>query len=136
MTQVTTTAGGTTMSFPNTCNTPAAPSPVPIPYPSIADCSTADSSTCSQKVKILNKPILIETSVVKKTSGDEAGTNGGVTSGTFGDECGRTQASSKVNIEGTPLVTNLQTVGSNGASPNAPVGTQLEASQTTVTCLS
>ena len=134
--QVSTNASGTTSAFPNVCNTPAPPaSPIPVPYPSIGQCATATASTCAQKVKILNKQILTSKSEVPKTSGDEAGVNGGVTSGTFGGPCKRTQTSAKVNVEGNPLVTNLQTIGSNGSSPNAPVGNQLAPSQTLVTCL-
>jgi hypothetical protein len=87
------------------------------------------------KVKILNKNVLTVKSKVMKTQGDEAGTNGGVTSGMFGGPCGRTQSSMKVNVEGSPLVTNLQLIGSNGASPNAPVGNQLAPSQTKVLCM-
>ena len=41
----------------------------------------------------------------------------------------------KVNVEGTALVRNLDMVGSNGVSPNAPAGHQLVPSQVKVLCL-
>ena len=50
-----TKGGGMCTAFPNVCKTPAAPSPLPIPYPSIGQCSNANGDTCSQKVKILKK---------------------------------------------------------------------------------
>ena len=133
---VSTTMAGMTMAFPNVCLTPAPPAPpVPIPYPSIGQCATAQAATCAMKVKILNKPILTVKSKVMKTNGDEAGVNGGVASGMFGGPCGRTQSSMKVNVEGSPLVRNLDMIGSNGASPNAPAGNQLAPSQVKVLCL-
>ncbi len=45
------------------------------------------------------------------------------------------QTSMKVNVEGAPLVTLLHVIGSNGPSPNAPVGNQLVPSQSKVICL-
>lgn len=134
---VSTTMSGMTMAFPNVCLTPAppAPNPVPIPYPSIGQCATAQAATCSMKVKILNKPVMTVKSKVMKTNGDEAGVNGGVTSGMFGGPCGRTQSSMKLSVEGAPAVRNLDLIGSNGASPNAPVGNQLVPSQVKVICL-
>jgi hypothetical protein len=132
---VTTKMAGMTLAFPNVCLTPSAPSPIPVPYPSIGQCATADAATCTMRVKILNKPVLTVKSKVMKTQGDEAGTGGGVTSGMFGGPCGRTQSSMKVNMEGSPIVTNLQMIGSNGAAPNAPVGNQLAPSQIKVLCM-
>ena len=133
---VSTNMGGMTMAFPNVCLTPAPPAPpVPIPYPSIGQCATAQATTCSMKVKILNKNVMTTKSKVMRTNGDEAGVNGGVASGMFGGPCGRTQSSMKVKVEGTPLVRNLDIIGSNGSSPNAPVGNQLAPSQVKVVCL-
>ncbi len=134
MVYVSTNMAGMTLAFPNVCLTPSAPSPIPVPYPSIGQCATASAPTCSMMVKILNKNVLTSKSEVPKTNGDEAGTNGGVTSGMFGGTCKRTQTSMKVNVEGAPLVTLLQLISSNGPSPNAPVGNQLAPSQTKVMC--
>ena len=135
---VSTNMAGMTMAFPNVCLTPAppAPNPVPIPYPSIGQCASAMAPTCSLKVKILNKNVLTVKSKVMKTQGDEPGVSGGVTSGMFGGPCGRTQSSLKVSVEGSPVVRNLDLIGSNGPSPNAPVGNQLVPSQVKVICLS
>lgn len=134
---VSTNMSGTTMAFPNVCLTPAppAPSPLPVPYPSVGQCAAADATTCSLKVKILNKNVMTTKSKVMTTTGDAAGTAGGVMSGMFGGPCGRTQSSMKVHVEGAPVVRLLDMIGSNGTSPNAPVGNQLAPSQTKVLCL-
>ncbi|MCB9596889.1 MAG: DUF4150 domain-containing protein [Sandaracinaceae bacterium] len=131
---VSTTMGGSTMAFPNVCLTPAppAPNPVPVPYPSIGQCATAMAGTFAMRVMILNRPILTIKTKVMTTTGDAAGTAGGVASGMFGGPCARTRSSMKVMVEGSPLVRNLDTIASNGASPNAPVGSQLAPSQTVV----
>ena len=130
-----TNMAGMTMAFPNVCLTPSAPSPIPVPYPSIGQCATAQSGTFSMKVKVLNKNMLTVKTKIQKTNGDEAGTNGGVMSGMFGGPCGRTQSSMKVSVEGAPLVRLLDMIQSNGVSPNAPVGNQLVPSQTKLICL-
>ena len=132
-----TNMGGVTQAFPNVCLTPAppAPNPVPVPYPSIGQCATALVTTCSLKVKVLNKNVLTTKTKILRTQGDEPGTGGGVTSGVFGGECGRTTSSLKMRVEGAPVVRNLDQISSNGTSPNAPVGTQVAPSQTLVIVL-
>lgn len=132
---VSTNMSGMTLAFPNVCLTPSAPSPIPVPYPSIGQCAAASAPTCSLKVKILNKNVLTTKSLVPTTTGDQAGTGGGVMSGMFGGPCKRTQGSMKVMVEGAPAVMLTQLIASNGASPNAPVGNQLAPSQTKVICL-
>ena len=126
---ISTKAGGMTQAFPNVCKVPSAPSPIPVPFPSIGMLAAADGSTCTKKVKILNMPACHIQTSVPKTMGDEAGTVGGVISGTFGAKCTRTQASSKVMLEGKPAVCFLHQVLSNQG--NVP-GTQVIPSQTKV----
>jgi len=122
-----------TQAFPNVCNVPQPTGPpVPTPFPSIGQCANADGSTCTMKVVIENKQVLHVGSEIPMTQGDEAGTGGGVVSGTHGDKCKRTQGSAKVEVEGNPIVRVLMTVGSNGANANAPAGAQLVPSQAKV----
>jgi hypothetical protein len=45
--------GGAMLAFPDVCKTPAAPSPIPTPYPNVG--STGDSST--KKVKLDGDPV-------------------------------------------------------------------------------
>ena len=67
---------GTDMGFPDVCITPAAPSPIPVPYPNIAMSSdTADGSTT---VTCDGNPIMLSSSNFMMSTGDEAGSIGGV----------------------------------------------------------
>jgi hypothetical protein len=63
------------------CLTPAPPSsPVPIPYPNIGQLS--DATATAGTVFAGGKEVVTSESVISTTSGDEAGSSGGVTSGT------------------------------------------------------
>ena len=72
-------SNGQVMFMPDVCITPAAPSPIPIPYPNIAMSSDADKG--AKNVTVDGNPVLVEGSVFSRSSGDEAGTNGGVMCG-------------------------------------------------------
>lgn len=62
---------GQSLGFPDTCLTPAAPSPVPVPYPNIAMNAQAAPFAASVKVNMMNALNLV--SSIPMTSGDEAG---------------------------------------------------------------
>ena len=119
-------------AFPNVCKTPAAPSPLPIPYPSIGQCSSANGDTCTQKVKILNKAVLHKSSEISSTNGDQAGTLKGVVSSTTSDKATYKTSVGKVLVEGNEIVTHLKMVAQNGSNANSPPGTQVAPSQMTV----
>jgi uncharacterized Zn-binding protein involved in type VI secretion len=71
---------GTVSFMPDVCLTPAPPGPpVPIPYPNVALSQDADQG--AKTVLVDGNPVLVEGSVFSKSSGDEAGCVGGVTSG-------------------------------------------------------
>ena len=73
-------SNGTTIAFPDVCKTPAPPAPfVPIPYPNIA--KSSDTASGSSKVKCDGNPTAVKDSNFKMSTGDEAGSNGGVASG-------------------------------------------------------
>lgn len=63
---------------PNMCITPAAPSPLPMPYPITGSSSSLDPGT--ERVKIGGKKVLNAKGKVKKVSGNEAGTQKDITS--------------------------------------------------------
>lgn len=127
-----TKGGGMSFSFPNVCKTPAAPSPLPIPYPSIGQCSDANGDTCTKKVKILNKAVLHKSSEISSTKGDQPGTLKGVVSSTTSDKATYKTSASKVLVEGNEIVTHLKMVAQNGSNANSPPGTQVAPSQMTV----
>ena len=93
-------AKGIAFAFPDVCKTPAPPgSPVPIPYPNIAQLSQASPvSNESGKALLVGSgdPVLLLDAEVSTSSGDEAGSVGGVKSGKTKGKCEIKQASSSV----------------------------------------
>jgi hypothetical protein len=67
---------------PDMCITPAAPSPLPLPYPIMG--TSSKLSTGTEKTKINGKKVLNAKGKVKKVNGNEAGTQKDVTSFTTG----------------------------------------------------
>lgn len=63
---------------PNMCITPAAPSPLPMPYPITGSTSQLDPGT--EKTKVGGKKVLNAKCKVKKVSGNEPGTQKDVVS--------------------------------------------------------
>lgn len=91
-------AKGIAFAFPDVCNTPAPPGPpVPIPYPNVADLSAAKGiSNSGGGLLAGGDPVLLLDSAVDTSTGDEAGSVGGVTSGTIKGKCVIVQASGTV----------------------------------------
>ncbi|GHG88709.1 DUF4150 domain-containing protein [Comamonas sp. JC664] len=72
--------GGTSIAFPDVCQTPSPAGPVPIPYPNVA--MSSDTAKGTTKVSVDGKPVCVEDSNFSMSTGDEAGTaGGGVVSG-------------------------------------------------------
>ena len=73
-------------AFPDVCKTPAPPAPpIPIPYPNIGQAS--DTSDGPSTVKTDGKMPMVKGAKYSKSSGDEAGTSGGIISSTNRSEC-------------------------------------------------
>ncbi len=107
---------GICMAFPDVCNTPAGPSMVPVPYPNIAQ--LADATGAAATVNAGGKPVIVKSSRIATSSGDEAGSGGGVTSGSFAGACTFTSASGTVLAEGVEVVRQLDRTSQN--NDNAP----------------
>ena len=131
---VLTNMGGQAMGQPDVCNVPAAPSPVPTPFPNIAMLNMADPGTVAQKVLINNGMAMTMNSEVAMTSGDEAGSAGGVTSGMIKGPAKITKGSAQVMIEGLGAAHLTSMTVHNGKSPNCPAGQAIAPSQTMVVC--
>lgn len=71
-------SSGITIAFPDVCKTPTPAGPIPIPYPNIAMSSDTDKGT--KKVKCDGNPVCVKDSNFKTSTGDEAGSAGGVVS--------------------------------------------------------
>ncbi|MEZ4294660.1 MAG: DUF4150 domain-containing protein [Polyangiaceae bacterium] len=127
---VSTKAAGTCFAFPDVCLVPAAPNPVPTPFPNTGQCTDATGTVDS--VLIENKEVLVETSSLSQSSGDEAGTGGGVMSGTFRGVVKFKTASSKVYAKGKRVILFGATSAHNGDNANMPMGSQIVPSQARV----
>ena len=123
------------MAMPDTCLVPAPPAPpVPTPFPNIAQCTDGNPGTCTLKVKVVSQPALVANSMLMRSSGDEAGVNGGVMSGMNMGPGTMKKGSTKVSFEGKPVCTLLSVSAQNGPSANAPAGVQMAPSQPKVLC--
>jgi uncharacterized Zn-binding protein involved in type VI secretion len=79
-------SGGMSMVFPDVCKTPAPPGPpVPIPYPNVG--KSADTSQGTTTVKADGCMVMVKGAKYMMSTGDEAGSVGGVMSGVFKQEC-------------------------------------------------
>ena len=114
------------------CKTPTPGGPVPMPYPNIAMLAQANSGTCSSKVKIMNMAAVTTKTEIPMSTGDEAGTIGGVMSNRFKGPVSFKMGSSSVKVEGEKLVHLTSMTGHNGSNANVPAGAQVAPSQTKV----
>jgi hypothetical protein len=106
---------------------------VPIPYPNIAMLVQASGGTLAQKVKIGNMKAATTKTEIMMSSGDEPGAAGGVVSSRFKGPAKFKKGSSKVKVEGSPLVHVTSMIGQNGVSNhNMPAGVQVAPSQVQV----
>ena len=103
---ITTTQGGICFAFPNVCKTPIpGGGSTPIPYPSIGQ--LRETVDFSPSVNAGRKPVVTTASKIPTTTGDAAGTLGGVKATpptSFGKEVKFTQGSSSVKANGNPVV--------------------------------
>jgi hypothetical protein len=114
---ITTTAQGICFAFPNVCKTP--PFGVPIPYPSIG--KLADTQSAATSVKAGGSPVVLKRSKIQTTTGDAAGTGGGVISGTFGQEVEFLSASGSVFANGSAVVRMFDKTKQNHGNANGIV---------------
>jgi len=129
-----TNGGGQCSAFPDVCKTPAPTgAPIPVPYPNIAMLNQASGGTLSSKVKIAGNKAATQDTEITMSSGDEAGSVGGVVSNKIKGSAKFTQGSSVVKIEGKGAAYVGAMVAQNdGSNANMPAGHQVAPSQTTV----
>lgn len=92
-------SGGMSNVFPDVCKTPAPPAPpIPIPYPNMG--KSSDAASGSSTVKVQGASTMLKGSNYKMSTGDEAGSVGGVVSGKIKGKCEFMLYSFDVKIEG------------------------------------
>lgn len=127
--------GGVCLAFPDVCKIPAKPVPIPTPFPNIAQCAMANPATCAKKVTFAGQAAIHIGTTIPMTSGDEAGSEGGVVSGTVMQQAAYRVGLPHIKIEGSDAITQLMPTAHNGSSANAPAGVQVAPSQATVLLL-
>ena len=107
--------------FPDVCLTPAPPGPpVPIPYPNLA--RSSDAANTSTTVKADGKAVMLKSSEFRTSTGDEAGSQGGVVSGCTRGKAMFIAYSFDVQIEGQNVPRNLDMMKQNGSGSFNAVG--------------
>jgi len=111
---------GVSTAFPDVCKTPAPPAPpVPIPYPNVA--KSSDTAQGSKDVKMDGNPIMLQGSNFSMSTGDEAGSVGGVVSGQIKGKAEFVSFSFDVMVEGKPVPRQADMMIQNkGGAPNTP----------------
>jgi len=121
-------SSGQAIFFPDVCLTPAPPAPpVPIPYPNIAMSSDTDKGTTT--VKVDGNPIMVQDSVFKQSTGDEAGTVKGVVSHQTKGKAEFVNFSFDVKADGKMVARLLDPMVGNemmGKPPNTPPSPELQ----------
>src|SRR5688500_782305 len=99
---ITTKSQGVCSAFPDVCKTPTPAGPAPIPYPNIGQLSAVQNA--SPNVKAGGNPVVIKTSTILNSSGDEAGSLGGVKSPGVAGSVSFKTASNTVKANGQGVV--------------------------------
>ena len=95
-------SGGKSVAFPDVCLTQVGPAVVPIPYPNTAQSSDLDNG--AKTVFVDGQPMGHEKSFFKTSTGDEGGSNGGVSSGSTKGKAEFISFSFDVSVEGKGVV--------------------------------
>ena len=91
-------SGGQSPTFPDVCKTPTPGGPVPIPYPNIGQAS--DTSDGPSTVKTDGNMPMTKDAKYRMSSGDEAGSIGGVVSNKIKGACEFMMYSMDIKFEG------------------------------------
>jgi uncharacterized Zn-binding protein involved in type VI secretion len=110
---------GVASAFPDVCKTPSPAGPVPIPYPNIAQ--SKDTAQGSSTVTVDGNPIMLKGSNFSTSTGDEAGSAGGVASSCTKGKAEFVMYSFDVKVEGknVPRLGDLM-LQNKGGAPNTP----------------
>lgn len=95
-------SNGVTIAFPDVCKTPSPAGPIPIPYPNIA--KSSDTAKGAKKVKCDGNPVCTKDSNFSMSTGDEAGSAGGVVSSKIKGKAEFVNFSFDVKFEGKNAV--------------------------------
>ena len=114
-------SSGQSPVFPDVCKTPAPPAPpIPVPYPNMA--KSSDAADTSTTVEADGQNIMLKSSTFSTSTGDEAGSIGGVVSNCTKGKAQFIAYSFDVKIEGQNVPRNFDMMKQNGSSSYNAVG--------------
>lgn len=114
-------SNGQSPVFPDVCKTPAPPAPpVPIPYPNLA--KSSDASDTSSTVEIDGQKIMLKGSTFGSSTGDEAGSIGGMVSNCTRGKAQFIAYSFDIKAEGQNVPRNFDMMKQNGSGSYNAVG--------------
>ena len=119
-TVVTAGSGGTSPVFPDVCKTPSPGGPIPIPYPNVARSSSASNTATT--VKADGNNIMIKKSTFSTSTGDEAGSIGGVVSNCTKGKAQFITYSFDIKAEGQNVPRHFDMMKHNGGGSYNAVG--------------
>lgn len=91
-------SGGKSIVFPDVCKTQIGNAVVPIPYPNIG--KSVDTAKGPKSVKTDGQMPMVKGAIYTKSTGDQAGSKKGISSGTIEGECEFMMYSFDVKFEG------------------------------------
>lgn len=113
--------GVVTCMAPDVCLTPSPTGPIPIPYPIVSFLATAQRT--ETQTMNTSKQVFTMNSRLSSCIGDQAGTAGGVASGTFGGYCRPLLGNMMVLAGGYPVIETGHQFGMNCMGPEGSPNT-------------
>ncbi len=109
----------TTTGPTDVCKVPAPPAPpIPTPFPNIAQCSQATGTTT--KTKVSGKAVIVQSSKIPRSNGDEVGTLFGMVSNRNMCQAKWAKCSGKVSFENKKVAYHTAMTKQNGSNANTP----------------
>lgn len=128
LTVVHASSNGMVMLMPDVCLTPAPPAPpIPVPYPNIA--MSSDTAQGSSSVKCDGNPVMVQNSTFSTSSGDEAGSIGGVVTHCTKGKAEFVNFSFDVKFDGKMVARMMDPMVGNemaGKPPNTPPSPEMQ----------
>ena len=118
---------GIASAFPDVCLTPSpAGPPIPVPYPNLA--RSADTAQGTKSVIVEGNPVMVQDAVFATSTGDEAGSIGGVASNTTKGKAEFVNYSFDVMVDGknVPRLGDMM-LQNKLSSPNTPPMPEVQA---------
>jgi uncharacterized Zn-binding protein involved in type VI secretion len=117
--------GVATAAAPDVCKTPSPGGPVPLPYPNVAKSSDLVDGTTT--VKVQGNPVAVKECAFATSTGDEAGTAGGIVSGVTKGKAKFVNYSFDVKLEGKSACRLGDAMTMNGNGPNTLTPAEIQA---------